>query len=736
MKLSTRWRRIFISAGTLVAILTLWILFAPRQFGGSASVVILSGNSMSPNFVINDLVIVKENNTYQIGDAVAYEHPSIGYVFHRIIALNPDGTFLLQGDHNTWTDSFTPTSAEIVGNLWLHIPKAGNALKTLRTPLGFAILIAVFLLLFYLSLLPQEKKSKRNPMSSSSSNPPNETVFLLAVLLLGAIVLGIASFRQPALREVSTPLGYEEQAFFRYTANVPDGIYDSTQISPGEPIFRRLNGSFAIDMDYLFISTAPNNLSGNYRLLARVSDGSGWKRTIELTPASEFSGNVFTTSGALALDNIQAFIDALETETGIERGRYELSIITEIQTEGTVDGQSLKSTFSPALTFSINDLEVVLQGESATALNPTQSGMLTRTDYITNTLNIFGLKVPVRNARVTALGLGLVSLALLIAQLAQIYRSSQQNEFARLKLWYGSRLIEARDPSLLARPNIVEIATLDGLASLAEIDQRTILYLSDNGLQHFFVQTPEQLYHYEMDVYPETSHPLLEKPQEKSFSVFGLLRMPGQKKLKAAYEHALKGWAGAVDKRLSIEGQSERVAEMAYQLAKALGLEGKVLEDIRMAAYLHKIGLMDVPDELLEKKKKLSEKELEILHNHPTYARNHLQQTDLLKPIAEAIYYQHERWDGTGQPEGLAGEDIPIGARIISIVSVWSGLSQSRTYRDAWSQEDICLYFKQKSGQNFDPRFTEVFLTKVIASDSLECQQDTLSATVVSAETN
>ncbi|MBT7324823.1 MAG: signal peptidase I [Anaerolineae bacterium] len=87
----------------------LWVQFSPTQFSGTASYVILSGNSMSPKFMLGDLVIVKEASIYKVGDAIAYKHPTINYIFHRIISINPDSTFQLQGDHNDWVDSYTPT---------------------------------------------------------------------------------------------------------------------------------------------------------------------------------------------------------------------------------------------------------------------------------------------------------------------------------------------------------------------------------------------------------------------------------------------------------------------------------------------------------------------------------------------------------------------------------------------------------------------------------------------------
>ena len=735
MKRSREWQRTLLSAALLIMTLVVWLLFAPVQFGGTASYVILSGNSMSPKFSLGDLVIVKEANIYRIGDAVAYEHPTIHYIFHRIIAINPDGSFQLQGDHNDWVDSFNPTQDQIVGKLWLHIPNAGKSLETLRSPWGFAILILVFILLIYFSAFPAKGKQKRGAMSSSSNQNAGENLFVLAALLLGTMVLGIVAFRQPTHSEVSTPLAYEQQAAFRYTANVPSGIYDSTQVAPGEPIFRRLNGSFTVDMDYLFITTHPNNVGGSYRLLARVSDGSGWKRTIELAPAGTFTGNVFTTSGTLMLDDIQAFIDALETETGVQRGRYTLSVFSEIETVGLLDGLPLSSHFSPSIEFEISQLEVVLRDTGGDVLHPVFEDALMRQDVVANTINIFGGQLPVSAARVIALGVGLPSLFLLFSLLLSIYHSSQESELARLRLWYGSRLIEARDTNLLTRPNQIEIASLDDLANLAEQDQRTILYLADGERRHLFVQMPEQLYHYEIN--EQDSSSALAAPQSKPRSagipLSARLRSRHTKDLEVAYERALKGWAEAVDQRLSLEGQSNRVAEMAYQLGHELGIRGKALEDIRMAAYLHKIGLMDVPDEIVEKKKKLTKRELEILRSHPTFAREHLGDTELLKPIAEAIYYQHERWDGTGQPDGLAGDAIPMGARVISIVNIWYGLSQKRPYRDAWQHEDICRYFREHAGKQFDPRIVDVFLSNILHNELGECLK-VLPAAVINAE--
>lgn len=687
----------------------MWILFAPTHFGGKAAYVILSGNSMQPDFSKGDLVITHRQAQYQINDAVAYQHPTIGHVFHRIIAKNEENNFILKGDHNDWEDSYHPSEQEIVGKLWLHLPKLGKTLETLRAPLIFAILSLAFVLLFFIFAFPPKEKRKRG--NNAMSNTPMKTeekLILLALLAIGSLILGIVAFRRPLFNKIEEPLAYQQEAAFRYTADVPEGVYDSTQVSPGEPIFRKLNGSFTVGMDYFFLSAHPATLKGSYRLLAIISDSTGWKRTIELLPKTTFEGNLFTVSETLSLNQVQDYIDRFEAETGVERGQYNLAILADIHISGILADQVLEDQFQPALNFSINDLQVVLEREQnspSQTLTPSVSSALPQTTYEVNHLTILGLNIPVFTARWISGILGIPALVFLIVLLARLYRDAQKSEWDRARIWYGSMFIEARDPQMLVSPQQVEIASVDDLARLAEQEQRPIFHLAEGNTHHLFIQTPEKIYHYAIEK-EEPAAIILEEKRSWQLPRFGTDR-----KMKDAYEHALRGWANAVDKKLYQEGEADYLAEIAYELAKRLNIRGADLENIRMAAYLHKIGLMDVPAEILDKKEKLTQKEHALLSQHPSFAKKQLEGNKLLEPIARAIYYQHERWDGSGHPEGLAGEAIPIGSRIIAIVNTWNGLSQKRLYRDAWEDEEICAYMRKQAGQQFDPRIVETFLT-------------------------
>ncbi len=131
-----------LSALLLVALGAAWLAFAPLQFGGQAAYVIVSGNSMEPVFHRGDLAILRAATDYQVGDIVTYRHPTIGPVIHRIIAEDGDH-FTFKGDHNTWTDAYRPSRAELIGKLWLYVPSAGLIVEQLHTPQHLAILAAV-----------------------------------------------------------------------------------------------------------------------------------------------------------------------------------------------------------------------------------------------------------------------------------------------------------------------------------------------------------------------------------------------------------------------------------------------------------------------------------------------------------------------------------------------------------------------------------------------------------------
>ncbi len=182
--------------------------------------------------------------------------------------------------------------------------------------------------------------------------------------------------------------------------------------------------------------------------------------------------------------------------------------------------------------------------------------------------------------------------------------------------------------------------------------------------------------------------------------------------LKTAYDATLQGWSNALELReQETAGHSQRVVQTTLKLARQMAVSEENLLDIQRGALLHDIGKMGIPDNILLKTGPLNEEEWLTMRKHPEYAHRLLSIIPYLKQALEIPYFHHEKWDGTGYPWGLKGEEIPLAARIFSIVDVWDALSYDRPYRKAWPKETIMNYIQEQSGKYFDPRVVEEFLS-------------------------
>jgi signal peptidase I len=184
----------------IVVLIAVWVALAPLQTGGQASYVIVDGNSMEPKLHKGDLVIVRKADGYGIGDVVAYRHPDIGLVIHRIVGREGD-RFVLRGDNNSWLDSYRPLESELIGKSWIHAPSAGKLIERLRFPGSMAILAAMMgvtaMTMFVTTTKDQRKRPRQGqrPVEKKkgvgSASPPGGggaegiLTMLAAVMLAG-----------------------------------------------------------------------------------------------------------------------------------------------------------------------------------------------------------------------------------------------------------------------------------------------------------------------------------------------------------------------------------------------------------------------------------------------------------------------------------------------------------------------------------------------------------------------
>jgi diguanylate cyclase (GGDEF)-like protein/PAS domain S-box-containing protein len=191
--------------------------------------------------------------------------------------------------------------------------------------------------------------------------------------------------------------------------------------------------------------------------------------------------------------------------------------------------------------------------------------------------------------------------------------------------------------------------------------------------------------------------------------------------LAQAYEATIEGWARALDLRdHETEGHSRRVTEMTVQLARAMGVSDEEIVHIRRGALLHDIGKMGIPDGILRKPGPLTADEWRVMQEHPRLAKEMIESIDFLGPALDIPYGHHERWDGSGYPQGLRGEEIPLAARIFAAVDIWDALSHDRPYRLAWPKHKVIEQMKSEANTSLDPNVVAAFIKLFGDDEGLE----------------
>jgi HD-GYP domain-containing protein (c-di-GMP phosphodiesterase class II) len=184
--------------------------------------------------------------------------------------------------------------------------------------------------------------------------------------------------------------------------------------------------------------------------------------------------------------------------------------------------------------------------------------------------------------------------------------------------------------------------------------------------------------------------------------------------ITSAYDATIEGWSRALDLRdHETEGHTKRVTEMTLKLARQIEIPQKEIIHLRRGAMLHDIGKMGIPDRILHKPGPLTSEEWTTMREHPRYACALLTPIDYLRPARDIPTYHHERWDGSGYPDGLKGNEIPLSARLFAVVDVYDALTSDRPYRSAWSEKAALNYIKKEAGKLFDPTITSKFLELV-----------------------
>ncbi|MHC4932828.1 MAG: HD-GYP domain-containing protein, partial [Planctomycetota bacterium] len=194
--------------------------------------------------------------------------------------------------------------------------------------------------------------------------------------------------------------------------------------------------------------------------------------------------------------------------------------------------------------------------------------------------------------------------------------------------------------------------------------------------------------------------------------------------LRESYEATLDAMVSAIESRdCETKHHCRRVQSHAVLLGRRLGLTPEQLVDISYGALLHDVGKIGVPDSILLKPGKLSDEDWTIMRQHTLIGHKMISRIKFLKGAADVVLYHHERWDGAGYPYGISGEDIPLPARIFSVIDAYDAITSERVYKRAVPIDQAKKEIERCSGTQFDPKIVEVFL-KITDEELLQTRTD------------
>jgi signal peptidase I len=476
----------------------IWIAFAPLKIGGQASYVLVNGISMEPGFHGGDLAIVKAAPSYNVGDIITYSDPTLKeYVIHRIIGVKQD-RYVLKGDNNSWVDPHQPTEDEILGKLWIHVPKLGLVMQWVRLPINMALAVVILggVLMVGPNKETNQRGKKKNKSSGSSSTGWVEmAIYAFGFLALLFLALTIFSLTQPVAR-AAEDIKYEQTGIYYYSATSPDGIFDTEIIHSGEPIFTRLTCSIIIGFSYNI--TGPlQDVTGTQQLTAQVADAqSGWQRTIPLASEASFNGTSYSSTAPIDLCQFQDLVKTIGEKTGFQPITT-LKIISKMAVSAKVGGQNLYDSFDSNLVFQFDNVHFYLvRSDENDPLQSSKSGLLKNPNMQANTLKFLGFEFSVLNMRVLGVGGLILTLLSLFVLALYIFEASQRSLDMLVRIRYGSMIMNVHDRGFENIKSVIDVTTIDDLAKLAERQNAMILHMIHDFIHYYFVQSDGTTYRF------------------------------------------------------------------------------------------------------------------------------------------------------------------------------------------------------------------------------------------------
>jgi len=463
-----------------------WLLAAPTSLGGSATYITTYGTSMEPVLHRGDLVVVKPQSSYRVGDVVAYRSESLrAVVLHRIVDRDGD-RFVVQGDNNTWIDTDHPTEDQLVGKMTMRLPGVGTQVRRATAPPVVATLASVA----FFPLVASDRRRRARKASAATSTPPRsprQPLRLSAVeprlLVATAVAAGIlaVAFTRPTTVDGASDIPFDELGTFSYSGVAPQGraAYQSLTVSSGQPVFLRLVEELDLAFSYRLSSMADVTAEGEIALRAVLKDNSGWSYPVHLAQRARFDAGDAHVGGTLDLAAVRLAIGRMQMSTGVVRDQYHVVLEAEVKRSVRHRDASSSGIFAASLEFNLDDNAMYPAAPGPDSLAPSQGGLLSATTTQANRLTVLGRSIPIEGLRVGAGALGVIVAGLWLDWLV---RSRREDESELIERRYRHYLVPvAATPARTA--SVIEVERIADLVRLADHAGAPILR-TDDGRYH------------------------------------------------------------------------------------------------------------------------------------------------------------------------------------------------------------------------------------------------------------
>jgi signal peptidase I len=536
----------YVRAAVIVAALVpAWFFLAPPQLGGSTSYVVITGNSMEPLLHSDDLVLVRDDAYYEVGDVAAYQSAELDrLVLHRIVERE-EGSFVFQGDNNDFLDPERPGDEEVQGALWVTVPNAGVAIRFMQGPIGIAIgAVVIMALLGVFSVKRRRKRTGRHsvkrksepapaavprrspppppPRSGSEIRPmPAPTLLqepagdvprfgtrrrvvqmiasVAAVATVFFVVVGTVASSRPPTVPVADEFFFEHSGTFSYAATAPgSAAYDGPKVTTGEPIFLRLVDDASFTFDYRFESEIPHDVTSRGSMTARLGAENGLSRTLDLTGGTSAGDASLNISATMSLHELRTIVREIERETGVEQGIYTVTLSPRVELAGTLGDEPLDASFTPSLQLEFDSLQLrTVRDGSDDAVDPFAPEATDSIDVVgerPNQIFVLDRTVAVETIEQASLYGGSGMALILLIALIFLVATRPKDEPARIAAKYGGVLIAVSETP--THVDAVDVTDFRTLVRLAQQFEAAVLHERSAGGHVYMVPHDGILYRY------------------------------------------------------------------------------------------------------------------------------------------------------------------------------------------------------------------------------------------------